>query len=124
MVNGHLAKAQRDRSSRQTAIRLRTRAARLTLAVGIANAAPYDVTLSDNVSVGRAQLKAGDYKVEMKGDKAVFTSGKKTVEVQATLEKSDQMFASTVLLSQHSKLQEIDLAGTQDRIVFNVAASR
>ena len=88
-----------------------------TLAVGTAQAA-YDVTLLDNVTVGKTQLKAGDYKVEMQGDKAVFTSGKKTIGVPATLEKNDQAFASTILVSKHSKLQEIDLAGTQDRIVF------
>lgn len=93
-----------------------------TLALGVANAAPYDVTLLDNVSVGKTQLKAGEYKVEMKGDKAVFTNGKKTIEVQATLEKADQMFASTILREQHSKLQEIDLAGTPDKIVFSVTA--
>jgi hypothetical protein len=92
-----------------------------TLALGIAHAAPYDVTLFENVSVGKTQLKAGDYTIEMKGDKAVFKCGKKTVELQATVEKSDQMFSSTILLSQHSQLQEIDLGGTQDRIVFSVA---
>src|ERR1700683_760744 len=93
-----------------------------TFVPGIDNAAPYDVTLFANVSVGKTQLKAGDYTVEMKGDKAVFKCGKKIVEVLATVEKSDQMFSSTILLSQHSQLQEIDLGGTQDRIVFSVAA--
>ncbi len=92
-----------------------------TLALGIAHAAPYDVTLFADVSVGKTQLKAGDYTIEMKGDKAVFKCGKKIVELQATVEKNDQMFTSTILLSQHSQLQEIDLGGTQDRIVFSVA---
>jgi|HubBroStandDraft_6_1064221.scaffolds.fasta_scaffold1041561_1 hypothetical protein len=90
-----------------------------TLALGIASAAtPYDVTLLDNVSVGKTELKAGDYKLEMQGDKAVFTTGKKTVAVPATLGKSDQPFASTVFVSQHAKLKEIDLGGTQDKILF------
>jgi hypothetical protein len=90
-----------------------------TLAVGIASAASqYDVTLLDSFSVGKAELKAGDYKVEMQGDKAVFTIGKKTIAVPATLGKSDQPFASTVFVSQHSKLKEIDLGGTQDKILF------
>jgi hypothetical protein len=90
-----------------------------TLALGIATAASqYDVTLLDAVSVGKTALKAGDYKLEMQGDKAVFTSGKKTFSVPATLGKSDQPFASTVFVSQHSKLKEIDLGGTQDKIVF------
>ena len=92
-----------------------------TLALGIAHAAPYGVTLFANLSVGKTQLKAGDYTVEMIGDKAVFKCGKKTVEVQATVEKNEEMFTSTILLSQHAQLQEIDLGGTQDRIVFSVA---
>jgi hypothetical protein len=95
-----------------------------TLALGIANAAPYDLTLIENVSVGKTLLKAGDYTVEMKGDKAVFTCNKKTIEIPATLGKNDQPFASTILVSQHAQLQEIDLAGTQDKIIFSAAAAR
>jgi hypothetical protein len=58
------------------------------LAAGVASAAsPYDVQLLDSFSVGKAELKAGDYKVEMQGDKAVFTNGKKSVAVPATLEE-------------------------------------
>ena len=88
-------------------------------ALSIASAAtPYELTLLDTFSVGKAELKAGDYKVEMQGDKAVFTIGKKTVSVPATLGKADQPFASTVFVSQKSKLKEIDLGGTQDKIVF------
>ena len=95
-----------------------------TLALGIASAAsPYEVTLLDTFSVGKTELKAGDYKVEMQGDKAAFTNGKKTVLVPATLGKSDQTFASTVFVSQRSKLKEIDLGGTQDKIVFEVATN-
>ena len=89
------------------------------LALGIASAAdPYKVTVLDPVSVGKTELKPGDYKVEMQGDKAVFTMGKKTVAVPATLSKGEQPFASTVFISQHSKLKEIELRGTQDKIVF------
>jgi hypothetical protein len=89
-----------------------------TIALGTASAATYDVTLPDNVSVGKTQLKAGDYKLEMQGSMAVFKIGKKTIQVPATLAKNDQPFPSTIFLSQHSKLQEIDLAGTQDKIIF------
>jgi len=89
------------------------------LALGIASAAdPYNVTVLDAVSVGKTELKPGDYKVEMQGDKAVFTSGKKTIMIPATLSKSDQTFASTVFVSQKTKLKEIDLGGTQDKILF------
>jgi len=90
------------------------------LALSMAMAADqYDVTLLDPVSVGKTELKAGAYKVEMQGEKAVFTSGKKTVAIPATLGRSDQLYAATVFVSQHSKLREIDLGGTQDKIVFS-----
>jgi hypothetical protein len=93
------------------------------LALGIASAAdPYNVTVLDAVSVGKTELKPGEYKVEMQGDKAIFTLGKKTVAVPATLSKGEQPFTSTVFISQHSKLKEIDLGGTQDKIVFDIAA--
>jgi hypothetical protein len=90
-----------------------------TLALGIASAAPsYEITLSDNVQVGGTKLKAGEYTVEMQGAKAVFKIGKKTVEIPATSGKSDQPFSSTVVVMQYSQLREIDLGGTQDKILF------
>jgi hypothetical protein len=97
-----------------------------TLALGIAGAAaPYEITLLDKFSVGNTELKPGDYKVEILGGKAVFrTEGsKKAIEIPATLGKSDQTFASTVFVSQRSKLKEIDLGGTQDRILFGAPGS-
>ena len=90
-----------------------------TLALGIASAAtPYDVTLLDNVSVGKTELKAGDYKGRNPGRQSRLYISKKTVTIPATLGKSEQTFASTVFISQHAKLKEIDLGGTQDKILF------
>jgi len=91
-----------------------------TLALGIASAA-YDVTLYDNVTANGTQLKAGTYQVEMQGNMAVFKSGEKTIAIPATLAKSDSTYTSTVFISQRSKLIEIDLGGTQDKIVFATA---
>jgi hypothetical protein len=74
------------------------------------------------MSVGAVQLKAGDYTVEIQGDKAVFKdgrSGKKVVEIPATVGTSDAKFKSTSLMSADSKLQEIDLGGTKSKIVFS-----
>jgi hypothetical protein len=66
------------------------------LALGIASAASsYSVRLNDSVSIGSTQLKAGEYKVEMVGDKAVFKIGKSVIEVPATLGKSDRMYPYT-----------------------------
>lgn len=90
-----------------------------TLALGIASAASsHNITLYNPMTVGDVHLKAGSYTVEMKGDKAVFTSGKKAVEVPATLGTNDQKYKATSLVSNNSNIQEIDLGGTKSKIVF------
>src|SRR5277367_1048760 len=89
------------------------------LALGIASAASsYNVTLSDSLWIGSTQLKAGQYKVEVQGDKAVFKLGKSVVEVPTTLGKNGQKYAYTSFVAQDSKLIEIDLGGTTAKILF------
>ena len=91
-------------------------------ALGIAGAASiYDVTLSSSMSVGNTQLKAGSYKVEMQGDKAVFKAGKTSVEVPARLEKSDDQSSYTSIVTSGDKLVEIDLGRKAGKIVFSPA---
>jgi hypothetical protein len=91
-----------------------------TLALGIASAASgYTVTFSDTVWIGATQLKAGEYKVEMQGDKAVFKNGNKTVaEIPASLGTNDQKYKHTSFSSTGSKIREIDLGDTKSKIVF------
>jgi hypothetical protein len=94
-----------------------------TLALGVASAASsYTVKLYDPMWAGSTELKAGEYTVEMQGDKAVFKSGKKVFEVPATLGTSDSKFKATSLTSMDKKIQEIDLGGTKSRIVIGTAA--
>jgi len=92
-------------------------------ALGIATAASdYDVTLPSSMLAGSTQLKAGNYKVEMQGDKAVFKMGKTSVEVPAKLEKGDQKYSYTsVVTSSDNKLVEIDLGRTTQKILFSPA---
>lgn len=93
------------------------------LALGAASAASvYSVTLHEPVWVGATQLKPGEYKVEMKGDKAVFKSGKNVVEVPATIAEAGHKNDGTRLLTSESKLSEIDLGGTTEKIVFSAEA--
>ncbi len=89
------------------------------LALGIANAASsYKVKVFEPLWVGSTELKAGEYKVEMMGDKAVFKMGKSTVEISATFAANDKKFPSNALVTEGKKLVEIDLVGTADKIVF------
>jgi hypothetical protein len=92
-------------------------------AVGIASAASnYSVKLYDSMWIGATQLKPGDYTIEMKGDKAVFRTGKKMVEVPATMGSNEQKYKFTSFVAVDSKLHEIDLGGTKSKIVFSPEA--
>jgi len=96
-----------------------------TLAVGIASAASsHSITFAHSVWIGATQLKAGDYKVEVQGDKAVFTSGKQVVaEAPATVGTSDKKFGITSFVAADSKVSEIDLGGTTTKILFATPVS-
>ncbi len=90
-----------------------------TLALSIASAAShYNLKLDTPAWAGETQLKAGSYKIEMVGDKAVFTMGKTVVQVPATVAKGEQKYSLTSYQSKDSKIQEIHLGGTNTKLVF------
>jgi len=90
-----------------------------TLALAAASAAShYTLHLDSTQFAGDKELKAGDYKVEVSGDKATFKSGKAVIEVPAALQKVDHKYALTTYQSVDKKIQEIDLGGTATKIVF------
>jgi hypothetical protein len=95
-----------------------------TLALALASAATrYSVSLADPTWVGDTQLKAGDYKVEVEGDHAVFQNGKQTYQVPATVEKNDHKYPFTELDASDSKLKEIHVGGTNVKIVIKGSAA-
>ena len=96
-----------------------------TLALAVASAAPntYHFTLTDSAWVGSTQLKAGDYKIEIDGNKAVIKSGKKDVaEVPVKVEQADHKAASSEVFMHNDnnkqEVQEIRIGGTTTRIVL------
>jgi hypothetical protein len=90
-----------------------------TFAIGIASAASnYSVTIASVTRVGQTELKPGDYKVTVEGDKVTFKSGKNVVEVPATVETGTKKYESTILDSSGSQLQDIEVGGTKVKIVF------
>src|SRR5580693_9121828 len=89
-----------------------------TFALAVASAAHYNLKLDSAQWAGDKQLKPGDYKLEIVGDKAVFTSGKTVVEVPATVQQNSKKFSLTTYQASDSKIQEIDLGGTTTKIVF------
>ena len=94
-----------------------------TLALGVASAAShYNLQLGTAQWAGDKQLKPGDYKVEIVGDKAVFRNGKTVVEVPATVQTSDKKFSLTSYQAVDSKITEVDLGGTNTKIVLTPAS--
>ncbi len=95
-----------------------------TLALGVASAAStYSVTIPSDTWAGDTQIKAGSYKVTVAGNQAVFTKGKQTVQVAASVEKSTSKFPDTMLESSGAKLNAIAFGGTDTKIVFNSTKS-
>lgn len=95
-----------------------------TLALAVASAAAsYKVTLFQPSYINGTELKPGDYKIEVKDNKAVVKSGKNVVEADVKLETGDEKFNSTSVRYTTAdgkfKVQEIRLGGTKDKIVFN-----
>jgi hypothetical protein len=90
-----------------------------TLALGVASAAStYKVVIPSDTWAGDSQIKAGSYKVTVEGSQAVFTMGKDSVKVAASVEKGAGKFGDTMLESSGGKLQAIDVGGTDTKIVF------
>ena len=95
------------------------------VALGLANAAStHSFDLKHAVSIGGTELQAGSYKVEIQGDKAVIKSGRNVVEVPATLGTNDKKFGTTGIVTNGSKLIEIDFGGTTEKILFSAGTSQ
>ena len=95
----------------------------LSIGLMVASAATYNVTLFQPSVVAGKELKAGDYKVTIDGDKAIIAMGKQKVEASAKMETADSKFSSTSVRytteDGKMKIQEIRLGGTNQKVVFN-----
>ena len=99
-----------------------------SLAVAVASAASnYSVTLFEPSTFGAKELKPGDYRLELNGDKAVIKAGKNTVEAAVKVENGPEKFQHTVVKygvgDGKYRVQEIRIAGTNTTIVFNNEAN-
>ena len=95
-----------------------------TLALAIASAASsYHFSLFQPSVVAGTELKPGDYKVQLNGDKAIIKAGKQTVEAAVKVETSTEKFSETSVrfdtANGKMKVQEIRLGGTNTKLVFN-----
>lgn len=93
-----------------------------TLALAIASAgSSHRLTLFQNAIVNGTELKAGEYKIELKDNKAII-SGRQTVEAPVKTETSESKFSSTSVKFQNGdgkyRVSEIRLGGTTTKLIF------
>jgi hypothetical protein len=87
--------------------------------IGIASAKSYHVTLTESTKAGATVLKAGEYEVNVKGDKAVFTNdGGKSVSVPVKVEQSDKKYDATSVDTDSDTIKEIHLGGSTTKLTF------
>lgn len=94
-----------------------------TFALAVASAAStYKVTLFQPSLVNGTELQPGEYKVEVKDNKAIISKGKQSVEAPVTTETADSKFSSTTVRYQNGdgkyRLQEIRIGGTNTKLIF------
>jgi hypothetical protein len=94
-----------------------------TMALMVASAATYHVTFFQPSVVKGTELKAGDYRLNLQGDKVTIVSGKNAVEVPVKVEQGDQKFNTTTVryatANGKDAIAEIRLGGTKTKLVFN-----
>jgi hypothetical protein len=99
-----------------------------TFALAAVSAAEsHRVTLYSPAVVNGQELKAGEYRLEIEGSKAVLKKGKESVEASVRLENADQKYASTAVRyltgDGKNKINEIRLGGTKTRVLFDQPAA-
>ncbi len=94
----------------------------VTLALSVASARDFDVTLYKPSVVAGTELQPGDYKLELNGTKMVLKNKQASVDCDVRVEISDQKYrqASVRYGEQNGKLvmQEIRLRGTDMKLVL------
>jgi len=89
-------------------------------------ASSYRVTLYRASSINGTELKAGDVKVEVNGDKVLIKQGKTSVEAPVKIETRNTKFDATSVgynSEGTNQIQEIRLGGTTTMLKFEPAAS-
>jgi hypothetical protein len=94
----------------------------VTVALAIASAATHKLTLYQPATISGTELQPGQYRIELKENKAVISSGKTQVEADVKAEQAESKFNKTSVRFANGdgkmKVTEIRLGGTSTRLVF------
>src|SRR5271154_4143324 len=95
-----------------------------SVALAVASAATsYNVTFYQPVMINGSELKAGDYKVELKDKTAVIKQGKVMTEAPVTVQNDSQKYQRSAVRLNGMQVEEIRIGGTSTRIVFDKASN-
>jgi hypothetical protein len=93
--------------------------------LSLANAKGYSIILAHSSKAGSAQLKAGEYGLQINGSNAVFTSKQtsKSISVPIKVENGTTKFSQTVVetttVSGSDVIQDIELGGSSTKVEFS-----
>jgi hypothetical protein len=99
----------------------------LLAGAALASTKSFTVTLYEPATIGGTELKAGDYKCELKDQKLVIKRGRETTEAAVKVETGEAKYASTSVRFNvgdgKSKVQEIRVGGTTMKLVLDQAGA-
>ena len=85
-------------------------------------ATAHRITLDKPAVVNGTQLKAGEYKLEINGDRVTISNKKTTVDASARIDSAAEKFRSTTVccLGDNGKynLEEIRVGGTNQKLIL------
>jgi hypothetical protein len=96
-----------------------------TLALAAMSAAEkHTITLFQPSVIGGQELKAGEYRLELRDNKMVVKDGKRVIEADVKVETADSKFGTTAVRYQQDKqVTEIRIGGTKTKVVLGNGAT-
>jgi len=95
----------------------------LTMSFAFAGASSFNVTLFQPSIIAGTELKPGEYKVQLNGDKLTIKNGKKVVEATVKSEQADSKYEATSVRYNTGDgkytITEIRVGGTNTKLVVN-----
>ncbi len=95
----------------------------LVLALTVACAKTYWVTFYIPSAVAGAELKPGEYRLDLNGDRVTLKNGKLVAESAVKVEQNGEKYKRTTVRCLNGdggcQVQEIRLGGTNLKLVFN-----